>query len=76
MFLSISESGVGADVRRIDPAATLSNECLTIFYDTINQFDKVTNKEWNDLIQYIQYLNEFYKNNPMSNKVANMIIIN
>ncbi|ATF13607.1 hypothetical protein A616_16960 [Brevibacillus brevis X23] len=76
MFLVKSERGNGTHIRRTDPAATLSNECLVIFYETVNQYEKVTTKEWNDLILYIRCLNEFYKNNPMISKMPNMPIIN
>ncbi|RNB59458.1 hypothetical protein EDM57_04765 [Brevibacillus gelatini] len=60
---SIKGNVITADFQKIDPSVILNKDCLDIFYETVSeieQYGKVTTKEWNSLIGYIKQLDYQY----------------
>lgn len=74
---SIKGNVITADFQKIDPAVFLNKECLEIFYETveeIEQYSKVTTKEWNSLVNYIQQLDAQYDEMQIGNVVYKCIM--
>jgi|GEM_PF-4660979 len=60
---SIKGNVISADFKAVDPKTVLNGDCLEIFQETIKeieQYDKITTKEWNMLIEYIQKLDQAF----------------